>query len=103
MNTPTPAEPVGLHGHGEFRQVAPLAVHQVVHALLAAHLVLAVRVIRESRQDQLRFEIVGIQVLQRRKQRGELMVIFRKRFRLGFQAVRQHLADTFPERLFFAV
>jgi hypothetical protein len=40
---------MGFDRHGEFGQVAPLAMDQVEHAFLAAHLILAVGMIGEAR------------------------------------------------------
>src|SRR5271165_7621708 len=55
LYTPQAAEPVRLDRYRKFRQIAPFAVDQVVHALLTAHFILAVGIVRESGQNQLGF------------------------------------------------
>ena len=67
---------------------------EVVHAFLAAHLVGSVRLVRETRDDQLRDQRVRRQLAQLHQELSELLLGLRKRLRDRLEALREYLPDS---------
>ena len=77
-DAPEPAPPFRLDRHGELRQVAPFAVHEVVHALHAALLVGAIRMVHEAADHELAFQVVWVELPELEQDVAELLVGLRK-------------------------
>src|SRR4051812_30593814 len=93
LQTPEPAPPVGLDRYRQLGEIAPLPMHEVIHALLAAHLIRPVRLVGETREDELSHEVVGREILQLPEELAELAVGLGKRLRLRDEPLREDLAD----------
>src|SRR5580704_7661699 len=63
-DAPQPAPPIRFHRDGKLRQVAPLPIHEEIHAFHAPLPVGTVGTIEEPADDQLALEIVGGELAQ---------------------------------------
>ena len=63
-NAPEPAPPIGLDRHRQLRQVAPSAMHEIVHAFHAALFFRPIGMIEKSADHQLALQIAGLELAQ---------------------------------------